>query len=248
MALTMASHSATPQSPSQKRIAQYLLAANLPHLHEHSAQIEAALFDLLDAVGELPAEVAPEGLYNYPVPLLSEDGSCSLIEELSPTPYNLTPRLGEPNSATVRRLLLLRQLVSRVMDLTGSDWFGVYQARGAKPQRALVKLAYLGRPSRAEFPLTTDFAKGSTNATVGLSGEAKIIDDVAAYTAQGGGFYVCDDAVKSEACLPLFNFEGTVSTVLGIMDAEASPIEFYNVSRQCVLVAAALVAPAFLPD
>ena len=244
----MATAQTQKQTPSQKRIAQYLLAANLPHLHEHSAQIEAALFDLLDAVGELPEEVAPDALYNYPVPMLSEDGSCSPIEELSPTPYNLTARLGEPTSVTVRRLLLLRQLVTRVMDLTGSDWFGVYQARGTKAQRALVKLAYLGRPSRAEFPLTKTFAKGSTNSTVGLSGHAVVIDDVAAYTAQGGGFYVCDDAVKSEACLPLFSFDGDVSTVLGIMDAEASPLAFYNITRQCVLVAAALVAPAFLPD
>ena len=58
----------------------------------------------------------------------------------------------------------------------------------------------------------------------------------------------CDDAVKSEACLPLFSFAGDVSKVLGIMDAEASPLAFYTVSRQCVLVAAALVIPAFLPD
>ena len=39
----------------------------------------------------------------------------------------------------------------------------------------LVKLAYVGRPSRAEFPLTKEFAEKSTNSTVGLTGRATVI-------------------------------------------------------------------------
>ena len=94
----------------------------------------------------------------------------------------------------------------------------------------------MGRPSRAEFPLNAEFAKGSTNSAVGLSGHAKVIDDVAAYTAEGGGFYVCDDAVQSEACLPIFDEAGKI---IGIIDAEASPKAFFNSDRLSNLVAMA---------
>ena len=41
-----------------------------------------------------------------------------------------------------------------------------------------VKLAYVGRPSRAEFPLTRAFAEGSSNSTVGLTGRALYVDDL----------------------------------------------------------------------
>jgi putative methionine-R-sulfoxide reductase with GAF domain len=108
----------------------------------------------------------------------------------------------------------------------------------------LVKLAYRGRPSRAEFPLNAEFAKGSTNSTVGLEGSARVIDDVAAYQAEGGGFYVCDDQVQSEACLPLFDEAGVI---IGIIDAEAQPKNFFNAERIAVLSALAMVTPALLP-
>jgi L-methionine (R)-S-oxide reductase len=107
-----------------------------------------------------------------------------------------------------------------------------------------VKLAYRGRPSRAEFPLNETFAKGSTNSTVGLSGHAKVIDDVAAHTAAGGAFYVCDDEVQSEVCVPLLDEGGKV---LGIIDAEAAPKGFFNSNRMILVVAMALVVPALLP-
>ena len=35
--------------------------------------------------------------------------------------------------------------------------------------------AYVGAPSRAEFPLTEEFARTSNNSTVGLSGKARAL-------------------------------------------------------------------------
>ena len=137
-------------------------------------------------------------------------------------------------------------MVTRATMVTGADWVGIYQHRtNPVGNQVLVKLAYRGRPSRAEFPLNSEFAKGSTNSTVGLSGQAKLIDDVAAYTAEGGGFYVCDDAVQSEICVPVFDVAS--GKVLGIIDAEASPKAFFNPDRQAVIVAMALVVMALLP-
>lgn len=227
------------------RIDAYLDAAGLRGEEVESAEVSTALRDLLDALGELPDEFDEAALYRYVVPMLSEDGTCSLIEELDPTPYDLTRLLGAPAEATTRKLRLLNQIVDRAAGVTGADWLGIYQRRDRPGQpSALVKLAYRGRPSRGEFPLTPAFAEGSTNSTVGLSGKAKVIRDVAAYTAQGGGFYVCDDAVQSEACLPIFSDSGEV---IGILDAEAAPVGFFSSERLAVLVASCLLAGGLFP-
>jgi L-methionine (R)-S-oxide reductase len=227
------------------RIQTYLVRADLDRYLPHVPVMSKAIHGIMAALGELPPKFDLHTLYTYQVPMLSDDGSCSLIEEMAPMPYDLTTILGGRHDATTRKLMLLNQLVEHATQLTGADWLGLYQARQtATKQSVLVKLAYRGRPSRAEFPLTPEFAKGSTNSTVGLSGSARVIDDVAAYTAEGGGFYVCDDAVQSEACLPIFDEAGTI---IGIIDAEAEPKNFFNPDRISALVAMALVAPALLP-
>jgi L-methionine (R)-S-oxide reductase len=227
------------------RVQTYIVRSDLDRYLPHVPVIAKAIQGVMAALGELPPQFDLQTLYTYPVPMLSDDGSCSLINELSPTPYDLTGILGGRHEAINRKLLLLNQLVEYATQTTGADWLGIYQARTNKMQQnLLVKLAYRGRPSRAEFPLTPEFAKGSTNSTVGLSGSARVIDDVAAYTAEGGGFYVCDDAVQSEACLPLFDESGKI---LGIIDAEAAPKNFFNPERISSLIAVALIAPALLP-
>ena len=126
--------------------------------------------------------------------------------------------------------------------MLGADWLGIYQRRGSvNGVEVLVKLAYRGRPSRAEFPLNAEFARGSSNSSVGLSGKALLIDDIEAYKLAGGGYYVCDDTVQSEACLPIFAV-GT-NRVVGIIDAEAAPRQFFTGDRLAVLAALSLVAP-----
>ncbi len=230
---------------TKRRIQRYLSAADLDDLLAYAPRIELAIHNLMAALGGSAPEISLDTLYTYRVPLLAEDGTCSLLDELAPAPYDLRAILGGPSEAATRKLILLNQLAEHATQLTGADWFGVYQARkNALQDRVLVKLAYRGRPSRAEFPLTEAFAKGSTNSTVGLSGRARVIEDVSAYTASGGGFYVCDDAVQSEACLPLFDEAGEI---IGIIDAEAAPKDFFNEDRLATIIAAALIAPALLP-
>ena len=228
-----------------EKIRRYLFASGLDALADHIPVIEKAIHDFIAQLGT-PMEVSNDALYRYEVPLMSEDGSCSLIDEMDPAPYDLARILGSENEASTRKLKLLNIMVTRATMVTGADWVGIYQRRiNLVGNDVLVKLAYRGRPSRAEFPLNAAFAKGSTNSAVGLSGEAKLIDDVAVYTAEGGGFYVCDDAVQSEICVPIF--DAADGKVIGIIDAEASPKAFFNADRQAAIVAMALVVTALLP-
>lgn len=227
------------------RIAAYLRSAGLAQLEGHEAEIALAVRDFLEAMGEKVAIGDPASLYAYPVPMLTEDGACSVLDELAPVPYDLAGILGGRSEQATRRLALLERLVERAQETTGSDWLGIYQRRvNPAGTPVLVKLAYVGRPSRAEFPLTAEFAAGSTNSTVGLTGRALVIDDVGRHVEAGGGFYVCDAEVQSEACLPILGEGGGVA---GILDAEAKPRSFYGVTRLATLAALALVASAVLP-
>ena len=227
-----------------EKIRHYLFTSGLDALADHIPVIEKSIHDFVAQLAT-PMEVSNDALYRYEVPLMSEDGTCSLIDEMNPVAYDLAKILGGENEATTRKLKLLNILVTRANMVTGSDWVGIYQRRRlVSGSEALVKLAYRGRPSRAEFPLNAEFAQRSTNSEVALSGQAKLIDDVSAHVAEGGGFYVCDDAVQSEFCVPLLDADGTV---IGIIDAEASPKAFFNADRQAAIVAMAMVAPALLP-
>jgi putative methionine-R-sulfoxide reductase with GAF domain len=230
---------------AQEKIRKYLFSTGLDALSDHAPVIEKAIHDFIAQLGT-PMDVSNDALYRYAVPLISEDDSCSLIDEMDPAPYDLARILGGESDANTRKLKLLNILATRATMVSGADWVGIYQRRiNTLGNPVLVKLAYRGRPSRAEFPLNAEFAKGSTNSTVGLSGQGKLIDDVAAYMAAGGGFYVCDDAVQSEMCVPIV--DGADGKVIGIIDAEASPKAFFNADRQSAIVAMALVAPALLP-
>jgi L-methionine (R)-S-oxide reductase len=232
-------------SEAASRVAGYLRAAGLEQLEGHEDEIALAIADYIEAMAEKVEVGDASSLYTYPVPMLSEDGACSVIDELAPVPYDLAGILGGRSEQATRRLALLERVVERAQETTGCDWVGVYQRR-LTPAGApvLVKLSYVGRPSRAEFPLTPEFAQGSTNSTVGLTGRALVIDDVKRHREAGGAFYVCDDEVQSEACLPLVD---DARQVLGIIDAEAKPRAFFGTKRLVRLAALALVVPALLP-
>ena len=81
---------------------------------------------------------------------------------------------------------------------------------------ALMKEAYVGEPSRAYFPLTEEFAKGSNNSTVGLTNSAIIIPDTQHITGDVA-YYVCSSKVRSEVCAPI----SRGGQVIGIIDVEA---------------------------
>ena len=230
---------------TRERIAAYLRTAGLESLVGREPAVERAIHDLVAAMEEKVAVLDPASLYTYRVPMLSEDGTCSIVDELAPVPYDLTGILGGRSDQTTRRLALLERLVERAQETTGAEWVGVYQARAnASGVPVLVKLSYVGRPSRAEFPLTAKFAERSTNSTVGLTGRATVIEDVSKHVEAGGGFYVCDEGIQSEACVPIL---GDDREVIGIVDAEAKPRGFFGAERLAVIAALALVAPAVLP-
>ena len=233
------------QAANRERIRAYLRAAGLESLEGREDDVERAIHDL---VATLSAGVAPgdaRAAYEYPVPMLSEDGTCSIVDEMAPVPYDLTAILGGRSERTTRRLRLLGGLVHRARETTGAEWVGAYQRRvNAAGQPVLVKLAYVGRPSRAEFPLTREFAERSTNSTVGLTGRATVIEDVARHVEAGGGFYVCDDGIQSEACVPILDES---RNVIGIIDAEARPTGFFGAGRLVVVAALAMVSAPLLP-
>jgi putative methionine-R-sulfoxide reductase with GAF domain len=232
-------------SANAPRIAAYLRRAGLESLSGREPDVERAILDLMEPMGEKIHVGDPRSLYTYSVPMLTDDGACSIVDELAPVPYDLTAILGGRTEQTTRRLALLERLVERVQETSGADWIGVYQKRvNPAGVAVLVKVAYIGRPSRAEFPLTTEFAERSTNSTVGLTGRATVIDDVGKYVEAGGGFYVCDEGVQSEACVPILD---EAQQVAGIVDAEAKPKAFFGGDRLAVLAALAIVAAAVLP-
>jgi len=229
----------------RSRIADFVRAAGLQTLAGREGDVERAVRDLLDAMAEPVALGNMESLYTYPVPMLTEDGSCSIVDRMSPTPYDLSAILGGRTEQTTRRLALLERLVERAQETTGADWVGVYQRRPRPSgEPVLVKVAYVGRPSRAEFPLSREFAARSTNATVGLTGHATVLDDVSKHVEAGGGFYVCDDGVQSEACVPILD---DARNVVGIVDAEARARGFFESHRLATVAALAIVAAAVLP-
>lgn len=192
---------------------------------------------------QAPADVA--ALYAYRVPELGENGACSLPDQLADDPYDLAATLGGISAETSIRLATLQRLVAQLSSETGAGWLGIYQARALTSGPALVKLAYTGKPSRAEFPLTAEFAQHSNNSAVGLSGLGRIIDHVDSYVAEGGAYYTCDAEVQSEACLPLFGADGAL---VGIIDAEDNRPGFFRAQVLERLIALCLVTPGSLPD
>ncbi len=213
-----------------------------------SALLQGQETAIEQAVALLKSQLAsaplPTVTWSYQVPELGEGGACSLFGQLAEEPYDLVATLGQ-NQATATALSQLTAVVQNYQQSHDSDWFGIYQKRqNPQGETVLVKLAYFGAASRAEFPLTPEFAQISNNSTVGLTGKAKVINDVTAYLTAGGEYYTCDPKVLSEACLPLFNSKGQLE---GIIDAEAFKRQAYHTEALVRLVAICLVLPDLLP-
>jgi L-methionine (R)-S-oxide reductase len=208
----------------------YLEQTGLAALLEgQEAAIEQAVAALKT---QLAAASAPAVTWSYQVPELGEGGACSLFGQLADEPYDLAATLGQ-SEATTKALSLLTAVVNNYQQSNDSDWFGIYQKRqNPQGETVLVKLAYFGAASRAEFPLTAEFAQISNNSTV------------TAYLTAGGEYYTCDPKVLSEACLPLFNNKGELA---GIIDAEAFKRQAYHTAALVRLVAICLVLPDLLP-
>ena len=74
---------------AQEKIRSYLFTAGLDALADHVPVIEKAIHDFIAQLGT-PMDVSNDALYRYEVPLISEDGSCSLIDEMDPVAYDLS--------------------------------------------------------------------------------------------------------------------------------------------------------------
>ena len=107
---------------NRERIAAYLRTAGLESIVGRESDVERGVRDLLEAMTEKVALDQAASLYTYPVPMLTPDGTCSVVDELAPVPYDLTGILGGRSEQTTRRLALLSRLVERVRETTGADW------------------------------------------------------------------------------------------------------------------------------
>lgn len=216
-------------------------AAVKSELQQQVAVYQQQLMDLLATADLTSAALQQRLQWQYQVPELGEGGACSLFGQLAAEPYDLTLILAGKTPANQRLLAQLALVTDFYRQHSQSDWFGIYQRRvNPAGETVLVKLSYFGAPSRAEFPLTAEFAAISNNVTVGLSGKARIINDVPAYLATGGEYYTCDPKVLAEACIPLFDGSGQVT---GIIDSEAFAKDIFQGRELALLIATALVVP-----
>lgn len=225
----------------------YFKAANFAGEASDSmiAQAREALVVTTDSTRWLaPTPEQRDALYRYRVPKVSTDGVCSIHDQLAPEPYDLEVAIGRRDERLTRSLRALGALVETVMQETQTGWVGVYQKRRMPSGPALVKLAYRGEASRAEFPLTEAFAAKSNNSAVGLSGKARLLNDINAHVRQGGAYYECDPKVSSEVCLPIFESDGSIC---GIVDAESARPAHFTPERLAWFVALALEAPLHFP-
>jgi L-methionine (R)-S-oxide reductase len=239
-----------------------------------SAAGQEALLPPPDTAAVSPADA--ESLAAYRVPRLGDgEGGCGV--GLEPEPFRVLDELcgaSAPEPERQRQLWRLRRLRGACAALSTrvrAEWVGVYESR-ASPlpgatvgERALLKLAYVGAPSRAWFPLTEEFACGSNNSTSCLRRQAIVIHDVrllqdevkGAAVAEGGAtaaptaiasastpYYVCDTKVRAEVCAPIIRGDGEV---IGLVDCESWTADnFASVDVAAVLRLAAELAEADL--
>jgi len=164
-----------------------------------------------------------KSLYTYYTPKLGANNSCSLSHELEESPYDLREILGGESEKTTQILKNLYHIIEIISYKHSIDWIGIYQKRkNINGDFVLVKLAYIGEPSRAEFPLNEKFAKTSNNSMVGLLGTEIIVENISDYK---GPYYQCDAKVKSEFCSAIL---GKNKNIIGIIDAESFQKNFFK--------------------
>lgn len=178
-------------------------------------------------------------MLTYPVPKLGPNGSCSTTRELEAKLYDLR-EVFKYNHIEGNYFLDLVYRLNKIVEFLAleinADWIGIYKKLDTKSGQALVKLAYRGRPSRAEFPLTKKFASHSNNSTVGLAGKPILVQSVSKHIEAGYQYYECDGRVESEFCLPVFDRN---KNVIGIIDIESFKENFFSKEK---IIKAELVA------
>jgi L-methionine (R)-S-oxide reductase len=241
-----------------EQVLQYCARAAIPaSILAPASRLQQLRDDLLKevaaTVAATPTHTDHSTLYRYRIPLVSVDGSCSIQGRLQEEPFDLAKALPDGVSPANSALLqTLHALLNKVVTLTSVGWIGVYQvvprsslsAASGADVPVLLKLAYRGKPSRPEFPLTPEFGMHSNNSAVALSGNARLMSSVSAHAEAGGAYYCCDPAVQSEACLPLFDAAGQV---IGLLDAEDEREGFFH-GKDAEVLSALLVLCVLLPE
>jgi putative methionine-R-sulfoxide reductase with GAF domain len=185
-----------------------------------------------------------QAVWSYRIPELGEGGACSLFGHLQDEPFELSSILDKSENTQVC-LTKLQAIVDFVSRRTLVDWFGIYQTRVTPEGPQLLKLAYVGAPSRPLFPVNEQFAATSNNVQTVMSHHARVINDVQAYVEAGGEYYTCDPKVQAETCLPLFD---SANNCIGIIDAEAFSKEFFTPDVLALLIAVCIKIPQYLPE
>lgn len=178
-----------------------------------------------------------EKVASYRVPRPAPDGACSRPDDLDPEPFRVLDTLvadgdADRRAKESRRLYALHRVCAELAKAIDSEWVGVYETMpgdGKRVPDTLMKLAYVGAPSRAYFPLTEDFV--SNNSTVGMTGNAVVIQDVRKLPSDAP-FYVCDPVVLSEVCAPLFH----KGKIIGIVDVEAWKADHFTDARVAMIL------------
>jgi putative methionine-R-sulfoxide reductase with GAF domain len=120
--------------------------------------------------------------------------------------------------------------MSQLREKTAVQWVGFYRlANTTGDKRFLVKEAYDADPpnhTRAEFPISEEWAQKSNNVKVAISREPVLIQNIAEHRDV---YYRCDARVLSEFCAPVLSRTGRC---VGIIDAEAH--RPYAFSDPCV--------------
>lgn len=214
---------------------------------QYASKAQIPSFDV-EEIKALPITFGSnEDIFKYRVPKLTPDGTCSAGHDLEDQPYDLREILNISDSVRKNeirsRIEHLYELIEGVQQVLKADWIGIYQVSQREDGTSvLVKLAYQGTPSRAEFPLTEQFAQLSNNSTVGLSGKAIVIESVENFD---GPYYECDANVKSEACLPIFDSE--FEKVIGIVDAESFEDGYFNDEKVAIVAKLCQQLSQYLP-
>lgn len=213
-------------------IKKYLKQIGLTELEEEIPNhiLNTIVKDVFNLSSEKILRNDVQTLYFYEIPKLGPNGACSITHEKEEKPYNLASTLDlKFNTGTLRnhpqtlRLSRLYEIVKRLKKRARVDWLGIYRTVvKSNGEKVLVKEAYEGAFSRAEFPLTREFAKTSNNSTVGLSGKAVYFQDLKTYS---GPYYECDSEVQSEFCVPILTPNGEIQ---GIIDAESFHKNHFN--------------------
>jgi putative methionine-R-sulfoxide reductase with GAF domain len=216
-----------------------------------SNRVVANARSILVDIDALTDEIV-RSMYEYRVPTISADGTCSNTEVLAKNPFNLavngynlcaaskfSPTELKSHPMT-ERLVRLKSIVEGLYEITQADWIGLYRlvsdvADETAPVPTLMKESYRGEPSRALFPVTEEFAKRSTNSWVALNAKGRVISNTSSIE-DGVSYYKCSGKVLSELCVPILRRVTEESTqpsfeVIGIIDLESWNANHFSAPR-----------------